>query len=106
MAVPLKARSTVTSLPLAALRVAVTVAEPAASAMGEPVTVRVTEGVGSSSAMFTVAEEGDPTVYAASELMVRMTVSLGSSSASSMGVTVTVFVADPARIVALVPMDV
>ena len=54
VAVPEKARLTVTDWPETADRVAVTVATPPASAMGLPLRLRVTEGGASSSMMVPV----------------------------------------------------
>jgi hypothetical protein len=58
----------------------------------------------SSLVMVTVAELGEPTVYAALALNVTTTVSSFSAAVSLMGVTVIVFDADPAGIVTLVPI--
>ena len=54
VAVPEKARLTVTGSPETADKVAATVATPPASAMGLPLRLRVTEGAGSSSMMVPV----------------------------------------------------
>ncbi len=103
---PLKARSTVTVWPLAALRVAVTVALPAASAMGLPARLSVTVGVGSSSVIEAVTccvPDSAPLVTAS---MSTMIVSAGSSNVSCTAVSVMEPVLEPAEMAMLVPLRV
>ena len=68
------------------------------------ITVTVGKVDTSSLVIVTVPLLGEPTVYAALELNVTTTVSSGSTAVSFIGVTVFVADADPAGIVALVPM--
>ncbi len=103
---PLKARSTVTVRPLTADRVAVTVALPAASAMGEPVRLSVTVGLASSSVMVAVACWVPDSTPLVTLLMSTMMVSSSSSRASWTAVSVTVPVVDPAEMAMLVPLRV
>ncbi len=103
---PLKARSTVTSRPLAALRVAVTVAEPAASARGLPLRLSVTVGGASSSVIEAVTccvPDSSPFV---TPLMSTMIVSVFSSSVSWAAVRLTLPELEPAEMMIWVPLRV
>ena len=103
VAVPANARFTVTAWPETADNVAVTIATPAASAIGLPEIPNVTVGSASSSVMPTVTCCTPLSVPLTTVPRSTMTVSLGSSSASCKAVNVTDPLRLPAGIVMLVP---
>ena len=94
VAVPEKARLTVTVWPDKADRVAVTVATPPASAMGLPVKLKVTVGGRSSSVMVQVPI-GVAMVALAGFERLTVKVSFGSSRLSGLIWTVKVLVVSP-----------
>src|SRR5438034_1484179 len=95
VAVPEKARLTVSGCPETADRVAVRVAVPPASAMGLPLRLRVTEGGESSSMMVPVPVAGVMVALVGFERL-TVNVSFGSSRVSPFTWTVMVLVVSPA----------